>query len=105
MTGKQLLIPYRSQSNSRDTRDTFRHRSTNNTSLSNSKSCYGNSNLKHPSKTGSPYPRQQNFLKKSNYSNFNTYSSNSRPQSSNYNRDGDRSRQLFSRNRHQNVRN
>ena len=96
MTGKPLPLSLRSRSNSRECRTNSRHRSPNKIQQSNSKPYYGNNNFKPPSGSDSPYPR----LQKSQ----NTLSFNSRPQSSHYNRDGNRSRRPFSRNRLRNVR-
>ena len=106
MTGKPLPFPYRSRRNIRDVRDISRHKSPNTSSFTNSKPYYGNKNFRPPSKSGSPYPRRPNSQKKPNYNNNNNnYSINPRPQSPNYKRDSNRSRQLFSRNSIRNVRN
>ena len=96
MTGKPLPFPRRSRSNSREHRNHSRHRSPNKSSQNSSEPYYGNSNFKPPSRNGSPYPRP-NFQTNSQY--------NSRPQSPQFNRDGNRSRQPFSRNRLRIVRN
>ena len=96
MTGKPLSFSHRSHSNSREHRNHSRHRSPNKFAQNNSKPFYGNSDFKPPSKNGSPHPRP-NFQTNSQY--------NSRPQSPHYNRDGNRSRRPFSRNRLLNVRN
>ena len=90
MTGKPLPFSHRSRNNSREHRNNSRHRSPNKFSQSNSKAYYGNSKFKPPSRSGSPYPRRSDSQNNSHY--------NSRPQSPHYNRDGNRSRQPFSRN-------
>ena len=61
--------------------------------------------FKAPIRSGSSYPRLPKCQKKPNYNNNNKNSTSSRPQSPNYNRDGNRSRQPFSLNRHRNVQN
>ena len=94
MTGKPLPFSHRSRSNSREQRNHSRHRSQNKFSQNNSKPYYGNSNFKPTSRNGSPYPRP-NIQNNSQY--------HSRPQSPHYNRDGNRSGQLFSRNYLRNV--
>ena len=95
LTSKPLPFSHRSRSNSREQRNHSRHRSPNKFSQKNSIPFYGNSNFKPPSRNGSPYPRP-NFQINSQYI--------SRPQSPHYNRDGNCSRQPFSRNRLRNVR-
>ena len=96
MTDKPLPFSHRSRSKSREQRNHSRHGSPNKFSQNNSKPYYGNSNFKPPSRNGSPYPRP-------NSQNNSLY--NSRPQSPHYNRDGNRSRRPFSRNRLRTVRN
>ena len=95
MTGKPLPFSHRSRSNSREHCNKSRHRSPNKFSQCNPKFYYGNSNFKPPSRSSSPYPRPSNFQNNSNY--------NSRPQSPHYNRERNRSRRPFSRNRLRNV--
>ena len=63
MTGKQLPCSDRSRSNNREHRNNSRHRSPNKFSQSHSKSYYGNSNIKPPSRSGSPHPRPPNSQK------------------------------------------
>ena len=104
ITSKQLQFPFGSQSSSRENGDTSRHRSPSK-SYTNSKTYYGYNFFKAPIRSGSSYPRLPKCQKKPNYNSNNTYSTSSRQKSPNYNRDGNRSRQLFSRNRHRNVRN
>ena len=105
MTGKPLSIPYRSRSNSRDNRDTSRHRSPKNHHIQNQNLTLEIAILDH--KVGWVHHTQdhQTSRKKPSYNNNNNYSSNSRPQSPNYNRDGNRSRRLFSHNCLRNVQN
>ena len=105
MTGKPLCFSYRSRSNSRDYRDNSRHRSPNKFSHPNSKPYYGKSKFKPPSRNGSPYPRPSNSQKNPTYNTNNTYSNNFIPQPYHYNKNANRSRQPFSRNQNQNVRN
>ena len=95
MTGKPLPFLYRSHSISRDNRKNSRNRSPNKFLQNNSKPYYGNSNFKPPSRNGSPYPKL----------NFKNNSHISRPQSPYKNRDGNRPRRPFSRNRLRNDRN
>ena len=76
MTGKPLPFSHRPRSNNREHRNNSRQRRPNNFSQKNSKSYYGNSNFKPPSRNGSPYPRP-NIQNNSQY--------NSRPQSPHYN--------------------
>ena len=94
VTSKPLPFSHRSRSNSREQRNHSRHGSPNKFSQNNSKPNYGNSNFKPPSRNGSSYPRP-NFQTNSQYK--------SRPQSPYYNRDGNRFRRPFSRNRLRNV--
>ena len=94
MTGKPLSLSNRCRSNSGEQRNHSRHRSPNKFSQNISKPYYGNNNFRPPSRNGSPYPRP-NFQSNSQY--------NSRAQSPHYNRDGNRSRRPFSRNRLRNV--
>ena len=105
MTAKLLPFSGRSRSNCRENRDTSRHRSPTKSSYTNSKPHYGSNDFKPPSKSGSPYQIPPSFQKELNYNNNNTNSNTFRPQSPNYNRDGNRSRQPFSRNYQCNVRN
>ena len=105
MTGKPVPFSYRSRNKSRDRRHNSRHRSPNKFSQLNSKPYYGNNNFKPPSRNGSPYPRTSYNQHKPNFNKNYTNSTNSRPQSPSYNRDGNRSRRPFSRNRLHNVRN
>ena len=95
MTSKPLPFSHRSRSNSREHRNQSRHRSPNKFSQNDIKPNFGNNIFKPPIGNGSPYPRPI----------FQTnYQYNSRPQSLHYNRDGNRSRRPFSRNRLRNVR-
>ena len=96
MTGKPLSILHRSRSSSREQRNHSRQRCPKKFSQNNSKPYYGKINFKQPTRNGSPYLRP-NFQNNSQY--------NSRPQSSHYNRKGNRSRRPFSRYRLRNVRN
>ena len=96
MTGKPLPLPSRFLSNSRGHRNNSRRRRPNKFPQNISKPYYRNSNFKPPSRNGSPYPRL-NFQSNTQI--------NSKPQSPHYNRDGNRSRRPFSRNRLRNVRN
>ena len=99
MTGKPLPFSYRSRSNSREQRDNSWHTSPNKSYQNTSKPYYGNSKFTPPSRNGSPYPRPQNYQKHTSNNN-----NNSRDQSPHYNRDGNRSRRPFSRNRLRNIR-
>ena len=83
MTGKQLLFPYRSRSNSKETRGTSRYTSPDRPSSS----IYGNIIFKPTSRTGSPYSPK--YI----------------PQSPKYKRNGNRSQRPLSRNCPRNVRN
>ena len=104
MTGKPLPFSYRPRSNSRDNRDTSRHRSPNNLSHPNMKPYYRNNNLKPPRRNGSPQPRTTNH-NKPGYNTNNTYSNNSTTKSPQYNSNENRPRQPFSHSRLRNVRN
>ena len=97
MTGKPLPFPHRSRSNSREHRNNSKHRRPNKFSQTNSKPYYVYSKIKPPSRSGSSYLRPSNFQKSLN--------DNFRTQSPHCNKDRNRSRQPFSRNRLGNVRN
>ena len=98
MAGKPLPSLHCSRCNSKDNRDTSRHRSPNRTSHTKSRPHSGNIYFFPQSRPRSLYPQSQNIkINKSNY--FNSYTNNCRPQSTNYNRDENRSRQPLSRNR------
>ena len=96
MNGKPLPFPYRSRSNGRELRNP--HFELQNHTL---ETVTLNNQVERDHHTQD----YKIFRKKSNYNNNNTYSSNYRPQAHNYNRDKNRSRLIFSRNRLRIVRN
>ena len=68
MTDKPLPLSHHSTSNSREHRNSSRHRRQNKFSQSNSEHYYGNCYFKPSSRSGSPYPRPSNSQNNSNNS-------------------------------------
>ena len=98
------MVNQGNQNDNRDNRANSRHRSPNSTSNLNFKPYYDTSNFKPPSRAGSTYPSLQNFQNKPKFTIKTNYRSNSRAQSANYIREGNRSPQPFSCNRFRKVR-
>ena len=98
------MVNQRNQNYNRDNRATSRHRSPNSTSNLILKPYNDTSNFKPPSRVGSTYPRLQNFQYKPKFTIKNNYRSNSRAQSANNIREGNRSPQPFLCNRLRKVR-
>ena len=107
MTGKLLPLPCRSRSNSRDNRETFRHKKIpTHHPLPTRRLIMEASALGHRVVRIHSTQDYEILRKKPSYNkNNNNYTNNSRPQSPNYNRDSNRSRRPFCCNCLRNVRN